>query len=69
MGEIWVMERLQGQVKGRESLFPNAICYVHFPSTLCLADDMPKHQEKVYEEFLSFVSISLFIILRAQNRH
>lgn len=69
MGEIWVMGRLQGQVKGRESLFPNAVCYVHFPSTHCLAYDMPKHQEEVYEEFLSFVSMSLFIILRVQNKH
>lgn len=59
MGEIWVMERLQGQVKGRESLFSNAVCYVHFPSTHCLADDMPKHIMKNFSYLWAFLS-SLF---------
>lgn len=50
-GEIWVMVRLQGKVKGKESLFltPSAMC--NSPSALCPVD-MPKHQKDVYEEFL-----------------
>lgn len=51
MGEIWVMVRLQGKVKGKESLFLMQSAMCNSSSALCLADK-PKHQVDVYEEFL-----------------
>lgn len=68
-GEIWVMK--DGKARSRAGnhffLMQSAMC--NSPSAPRQADDMPKHQEGVYEESLSFVSISVFIILRVQNKH
>lgn len=65
--ESWKDGKARSRAGNHFFLMQSAMC--NSPSAPRQADDMPKHQEGVYEESLSFVSISVFIILRVQNKH
>lgn len=66
MGEIWVMVRLQGKVKGKESLFLMQSAMRISSFALCPVD-RPKHQKGVYEEFLFIRELFVFILI-VQNK-